>query len=83
MWECFRWPATVDQHKYMLDGFWDNLKCAYVLDALRGVLCVAEHAGAGGREIQIRRFLWAESEDGKFSYVNLIIASNFGQLFSS
>jgi hypothetical protein len=38
---------------------------SHVPDTLQDVLYVAEHAVIGGREIQIRRILWAESEDGK------------------
>jgi hypothetical protein len=37
-------------------NFTGAIECS-VIDKLRTVLCVAEYAGAGGREIQIRRVL--------------------------
>jgi hypothetical protein len=38
---------------------------SHVPDKLECVLCVAEHAGPGGREVQIRCLLRTEPEDGK------------------
>lgn len=52
------------------DDLWaeasDTLKSYYTV---WGVFCVTEHAGAGGRKIQIRRVLWAEPENGKLAAV--------------